>query len=569
MKHPTKNLFTAFLAMACATSFAQLRLDEPVDYPDGELTTVSFELWRAGSSPWAVVDNGAILVDHTEGRTFNGRYQRLWPSPASEAQVYASFELTVESAPLEAAGFNFVAVTNPTGEWNRARLFMKRGRDANSFRLGVSSSSAEYTNAAFFNADLLLNETYTITIGWDNVNLAARLYVDAPNDESAYRVEVTGGTPRNDGFRRFSIYMNSDHHLGRYRIDNIRAGEDWASVWQPFSDKPAPVVDPETALLFEDTFDYPNGELNAVSSNLWRLTPSDSNPYAEVQDGAMVVDHTQGRVFAGDYTRLWPVPDNPDEVYASFRLRVTHAPGETEGYNFVGFADRVSPEFQRSRIFMKKGEAEGTFRLGLSLSSALVSDDDGQNAFFIERDLQLGADHLVLLSWDAVNFVARLYLDTDDVNAPAISLTGDSTREIRRFVVLTDSALDLGRYEIRDLLVAEDWETVLQEFGAPFEPGFYDDPVLGRHYQFGSGWVWWAGESGDPDRGILKVDLREADGTGWIHHANHGWLYLAAGSADDGLFAYALDLGWIYTGEPLPGGWFHVFNTGAALRWAP
>lgn len=554
-------LATILLPLA---SQAQLRLEENIDYSDGELNTVSFDQWRIGGTPWAEANNGTILVDHTGERSFDGRYQRLWPTPSSFVNVYASFQLTVEVAPAEENGFNFVAVTNVTGEWNRARLFMKKGRGPDSYRLGISVSSADPDNASFFPADLLLNHTYTIAIVWDNVNLAASLYIDAPNDEAAYRVRISGGTPRTDGFRRFSIYMNSGRDLGRYRIDAIRAGEDWASTWQPFSDKPEPVLDDDIGLLLADDFDYPAGELIAVSGDVWRPSPSTSNPSAQVENGKLVFDTAGANTFAGDYVSLWSIPESTDAVFGGFYLTVNAAPAEPTGFNIASFADRLSPEFQRARVFLKRGEGQGTFRLGLSASESIVTE--GGAVTFMDKDLQTGMEYLVLMSWDAINFTARLYLDTTVQAAPLLEAVGESTRELRRFSFRTDSAFDLGRYEVRRLRVAEDWQTLVTTIVPPLEPGFYNDPVLGRHFQAGEGWVLWTGEAGSPDRGVIKLGEGYINGSGWVHHEQTGWMYLVAGGSVDGWFAWSVDRGWIYSNADAA---FYSYSQTDYFPWVP
>jgi len=555
---------------------AQLRLDDPLDYPDGELFVASDGLWtiRSGTNPYAEIQNKAIVVDHTQGRVFNGVYQRRWEAPSSTNQVYVSFKLQVTSPPEDMLGFTFAGVADiDFPDLYRARVFMKKGRAPGTYRLGLSTSSALPENALYFPADLQLNEEYLVSTLWDNVNLVARLYIDT-NDAEAHKVQILGGTARGPGFRRFGISMNSERPLGRYEIRNVKVGEDWVSVQQAFTPKPDFEVDPP-GLLLDERFFYANGELNAVSGNAWRVFPSAGTPYAEVVDQALVVDHRAGRTFDGEYHRLYAPPPDTENGYpilfASFRLQVDEAPAEELGFNFASIADRVTPESQRARVFMKKGAAPGTFRLGLSASSSLVSEGETQNAFFIGRDLAVGADHLVLLSWDNVNRVARLYLDTDKVNAPVVEVQGETPRgNLSRFALRTDSARDLGRYTIRDLLVAENWETVLQPFDdGDADPGYYDDAVLGRHYYAGGGWVLWADESGDPHRGVLYVPLRGMDGYGWVHHAGRGWLHLTAGSIADGLFAYARDHGWIYVWSDFGGEWFHVFATGAALRWVP
>lgn len=569
MKIPSLRWLTLGLPLLALPALlpAQLRLEDPIAYADGELNTVSSNLWRFRGTPYAEVVNGAIVVDYTAGRTFNGGYQRLWEAPSSREQIYYSFKLTVTVAPTEILGVPLAGVADVDApDLYRGRLFMKRGVEPGTFRLGLASQSALPENALFFPADLQLNEEYLVIGFWDNQNLVTRLYIDT-NDAGSPAVEISGGTARSAGFRRFGIQMDSTRPLGRLEIRNIRVGEDFASVVQAFTQKPDFVLDPP-GLLLDERFDYAAGELISVSGGAWRVFPSEGTPFGTVSDGALVFDSNAG-TFLGEYHRLFPVPADPSNLYASYRLRVTEAPLEPTGFNISSFADREVPEAQRARVFMKAGNAPGTFRLGLSVSSSVVADDGVAQAVFIDEDLVVGRDYLILTSWDNVGFVARLYLNTDDAGSPAIELVGEAPREIRRFSFRTNSSFNMGRYEVSNLLVGEFWENVLQPFEvADLEPGWYDDPVLGLHYYVGRGWALWTDATGATPRGVLWLSSREEDGGGWLHHGERGWLYLVPGSIAEGLFAYSVDLGWIYAWNGF-GESFYRYASEAFYPWVP
>lgn len=253
MKNKLLNISLAAVltALSFNTANAELRLDESFNYADGELNAVSSNFWRLRQTPYAVVENNAIVVDYTQGLTFNGGYQVLWPAPAINPLIFTSFMITVTVAPQEEVGYSFVGVADADNpDLYRARVWMKKGNAPDTFRLGMSIQSGQpfdendNPNVIFFPADLQLNEEYFVATRWDNANLVSRLYIDS-NDVDSPRVELTGGTPRNAGFRRFGITMNSANHLGRYEIRNVRVAEEWDLVLQSFSDKGEFEVDPE------------------------------------------------------------------------------------------------------------------------------------------------------------------------------------------------------------------------------------------------------------------------------------------------------------------------------------
>jgi hypothetical protein len=251
-------------AVICALPLnAEPRIDDAINYADGELNTVSQNIWRIRQSPFAVVENNSIVVDYTQGLNFNGGYQVLWPPPVANPLVFASFKLTVTVAPEEEVGYSFTGIADADNpDLYRARIWMKKGNAPGTFRLGMSIQSAQQfdefgnPNFKFFPANLKLNEEYFIASYWDNENLVARLFIDT-NSFDEPRVELTGGTPRANGFRRFGITMNSDNHLGRYEIRNVKVGENWDVVQQPFTDKGGFELDPvpgESTIWPESSF---------------------------------------------------------------------------------------------------------------------------------------------------------------------------------------------------------------------------------------------------------------------------------------------------------------------------
>lgn len=244
-------LISAGVALSTIQLGAEPLFEDSINYTDGELNTVSQNTWRIRQTPFAVVENNAIVVDYTLGLSFNGGYQILWPPPVTNPIVFASFKLTVTVAPEEEVGYSFSGVADADNpDLYRSRMVMKKGNAPDTFRLGMSIQSSlplnEFGNPnfVFFPTDLQLNEEYFIASYWDNENLVARLYIDS-NEFDGHRIELTGGTPRANGFRRFGITMNSENHLGRYEIRNVKIAENWEDVVQPFTDKGEFELDPE------------------------------------------------------------------------------------------------------------------------------------------------------------------------------------------------------------------------------------------------------------------------------------------------------------------------------------
>lgn len=332
-------------------------------------------------------------------------------------------------------------------------------------------------------------------------------------------------------------------------------------------------------LRFEDAINYADGELNSTTSGIWRVRDV---PLAMVESGGIVVDHTKGNVFDGAYQYLWPSPSSKEIVCTSFRLTVTAAPEEEVGFNFAGIADVDIPDLYRSRVFMKKGRAPDTFRLGMSISSALpVTSGGDPNAFFFKADLQLNEEYLILTYWDNVNLVARLYIDSNDINAPKVELTGGTPRNngFRRFGIRMNSGNHLGRYIVDDIKAGEDFDSVLQSFtskppfvlDAPFipeAPGEYEDTILGWHSYLGNGWTFWLAGSESSSWGLLYIAARDADdGSGWIYHQLHGWIYVLSGSIENGIIAYSTRLGWIHILDGYGDDYFYAYSPGGWLRW--
>ncbi|MCD8483600.1 MAG: hypothetical protein LR015_13660 [Verrucomicrobia bacterium] len=308
--------------------------------------------------------------------------------------------------------------------------------------------------------------------------------------------------------------------------------------------------------------------MNSVSRGQWRRSPSTSNPFAVVENGRLLFDSAHAGSYLGDYTFVWSSPDEADQLVAGFYLRVQQAPTETIGFNIASFADRLNPEFQRSRLFIKRGDGDNTFRLGLTASDSRVNEEE-TNVIFSDFDLAAGVDHLVFLTWDPATLTARMYLNTEFASEPLVQVEGETNRDLRRFAFRTDSSVGVGRYEVHTLRISEDWQTAVLAMRDGLDSGFYDDIVLGRHFRAEGGWVVWQGDNGSPRRGVLWMGNRSSNGTGWVFHTRVGWLHLSGGSMDAGLFAWSVDLGWIYTGGIAGQEWFYRYADDTYQRWVP
>lgn len=327
--------------------------------------------------------------------------------------------------------------------------------------------------------------------------------------------------------------------------------------------------------LLVENFDYADGELYTTSYGIWSVYNNEERvPYAATVGQTVVIDYTLGTSFAGEYQARAPGPEQKVIMNASFYLTVTEPVLEVEGTSFFGLAEIDCRSCYRGRVFMKKGEGENTYRLGLaSQVSTVVTPEGWINTLWYAQDLKLNETYLVRTYWNNDELVARLYIDSNEFDQPAVEVIGGTARRnaMRRFGLIMDSDYPLGRLVIDNVRMAEGWEDANQPILAkdPFTVPFrtYEDPVVGHYEEVGGGWALWYPTMTDGTSGFLYMPLRGNSGYGWHFHGTQGWIYLIEGNMQDGLWAYGMGgLEWVYTRADFAGQFYH-YKDGIYRYW--
>lgn len=192
-----KNLLPlAALCLSAASAFADVVFQEPFNYSDGSLITVSSGVWVRHSGTASPSDS-IVKNHHLEVSATGGTVSRaddvhcVFPSAytSSPTNLFSSFVVTCTNLP-PASGAYFAHFYVNTSTFH-ARLFAQAGSLPGTYRLGISAVAGSPNK--IFPVDLALNSGYQVVIGWDPVSLlAATLWVNPTNSSDLGL--VTGDT---------------------------------------------------------------------------------------------------------------------------------------------------------------------------------------------------------------------------------------------------------------------------------------------------------------------------------------------------------------------------------------
>ncbi|HTY87592.1 MAG TPA: endonuclease/exonuclease/phosphatase family protein [Candidatus Acidoferrum sp.] len=172
------------------------------------------------------------------------------------------------------------------------------------------------------------------------------------------------------------------------------------------------------ALLLSDSFNYPDGPLVTVSSNVWvHHSPSGSNTgEVMVASGQVLLSEAN---FEDVHALFTASASETNAVYASFTVRFTALPGGGGAY-FAHFKNAASA--YRARIWaLTGGAALDRFRLGISSTSGSAISATNPT------DLRLNTDYLVVTRLVASNSVSTLWINPQSENDPAVSSSESSS----------------------------------------------------------------------------------------------------------------------------------------------
>ena len=218
-----KNLIAVLLLLAVQAAPAAILLNEPFNYTNGPLGTVSGSNWQAFSGT-----SGPIMVTNSRAamNLANGEDSQMFLSPPpSTDTVYAGFTLRFSTLPP--AGGSYFALFKGTGPGTdfRARVFaLTNSAAGGKYRLGLSSvaSVLNVTNTT----DLSTNTDYRVVVRLSNATGAASLWIN-PAVEADASVTTTEA-PSSSTVAAFALRQGGGP--GQLTLDDLIVGERFDEV---------------------------------------------------------------------------------------------------------------------------------------------------------------------------------------------------------------------------------------------------------------------------------------------------------------------------------------------------
>jgi hypothetical protein len=446
-----------------------------------------------------------------------GKYLRLYDSDTNDGVSWEKNFVATEGGQLSTlrASFKFASSSASLNSGSQFRMSLGNFSDSASSVLGASSGRPfllYFTNDGGVTVDMQETENDASTSFAKDSEHQVVIYL---NDEQSRSHSVTGP----DG-NSHTLYTNSvtvfvdgvlvkvapldfelnfnltENNFGRFGFFTLssQAGVDFIiddfivaeidnadSVLVPWpgqggngganeGDPPADDSVDYDLIYLDETFDYTDGELGAVSF----FTVADGAPLLTVESGALTFDyaaanagelkgHYKNTFYGGNLVQTDTRADNAygPGVYVRFRPRFVTAPdaSATDGVPFLALNNPDLPAFVNGRVWVRAGATADTFQLGIS--------PDGQAAHVAWADplFTVGDAPLVVLKYNNETNDSRLWID------PA---TGSETPDAYAFIrddvgfygvnavsVLIDNTADLGEFTVDDIRVCGSFAAAL------------------------------------------------------------------------------------------------------------
>ena len=210
-------------------------LDEPFDYPNGPLVSVSEGAWatHSGTTGQVAVLNGRVDLSAPLNEDVN-RQIGGQPYPATTNTVlYASFTVNFFGLPSP-SGEYFAHFKDNTASNFRAKVFaLTTGAGSGQLRLGIANGAN--TPAVALTTNLNLNTDYRVIIRYAISNVSATLWINPTSEASPSVTAADVAIAR--AVTSFAMRQNTG--IGVLGLDELRVGTSFADVYAP-----PPVIQP-------------------------------------------------------------------------------------------------------------------------------------------------------------------------------------------------------------------------------------------------------------------------------------------------------------------------------------
>ena len=225
----------AALLLAGVSLRAQLIFSDPLDYPNGDITTNSGGLWIHHSG----ATNDSLAVNHRyEFNEARGADVLRWFDPVStngylHGALYASFFLSMSNLPSDAGGTYFAHFMDTNSQY-RGRIFaLITNALPGTYRLGAANARADFSGAnsgpsVVCAQDLLTNLDYQVVLKYDLDNAFATLWVNPATEDDPSSGGTTDLGPVTNALTAFSFRQAAGEGIGE--VSKLRVGLSFADV---------------------------------------------------------------------------------------------------------------------------------------------------------------------------------------------------------------------------------------------------------------------------------------------------------------------------------------------------
>ena len=221
-------LFVALFAVVL-TSKAVVLLEEPFDYANGPLVTVSEGAWLTHSGVTGQVEvlNGRVDLSAPQSEDVNRLLAGQPYAATTNTVLYASFTVNFFALP-SAAGEYFVHFKDNTAVNFRCKVFaLTTGAASGHLRIGIANGAN--SPAVALSTNLALNTDYRVVIRYAISNVSATLWI---NPESEASPSVTAADPAiARAVTAFAMRQNTG--IGIVGLDELRVGTTFGDVIAP------------------------------------------------------------------------------------------------------------------------------------------------------------------------------------------------------------------------------------------------------------------------------------------------------------------------------------------------